>query len=235
MPLATLKVQINEASAKYDRLPYGIDNFTADFYGELDLMRRQPSFADLKIFHFQGAHTDILADALVEDLLGDPRITLNTKSTIDMTALAQTFPLQEGVRIEGKMDADIRLKCKLSSIKNKDLGRIKIGGKLNMEGLALRDSVRDFEFTGDASLGFFGNESLGAKGEIRQLKLHYGEIDAALEGDPVSGDVDGRRRFDGHADASVQRFLAVEGMEDAGMRIPTSARSISAHPCTSIS
>ena len=181
MPLATLKVQINEASAKYDRLPYGIDNFTADFYGELDLMRRQPSFADLKIFHFQGAHTDILADALVEDLLGDPRITLNTKSTIDMTALAQTFPLQEGVRIEGKMDADIRLKCKLSSIKNKDLGRIKIGGKLNMEGLALRDSVRDFEFTGDASLGFFGNESLGAKGEIRQLKLHYGEIDAALD------------------------------------------------------
>ena len=181
MPLATLKVQINEASAKYDRLPYGIDNITADFYGELDLMRRQPSFADLKIFRFQGAHTDILADALVEDLLGDPRITLNTKSTIDMTALAQTFPLQEGVKIEGKMDADIRLKCKLSSIRNKDLGRMKIGGKLNMEGLALRDSVRDFEFTGDASLGFFGNESLGAKGEIRQLKLHYGEIDAALD------------------------------------------------------
>lgn len=181
MPKATLKVQINEASAKYDRLPYGIDNFTADFYGELDLMRQQPSFADLKIFHFQGAHTDILADAKVDDLLGDPQITLNTKSVIDVTALSQTFPLQEGVSINGKLDADLRLKCKLSSIKNRDLGRIKLAGKLNMEKLALQDSARDFQFTGDASLGFFGNEVLGAKGEIRQMNLHYGDINAALD------------------------------------------------------
>ena len=181
MPKATLKVQINEASAKYDRLPYGIDNFTADFYGELDLMRQQPSFADLKIFHFQGAHTDILADAKVDDLLGDPQITLNTKSVIDVTALSQTFPLQEGVSINGKLNADLRLKCKLSSIKNRDLGRIKLAGKLNMEKLALQDSARDFQFTGDASLGFFGNEVLGAKGEIRQMNLHYGDINAALD------------------------------------------------------
>ena len=181
MPKATLKVQINEASAKYDRLPYGIDNFTADFYGELDLMRQQPSFADLKIFHFQGAHTDILADAKVDDLLGDPQITLNTKSVIDVTALSQTFPLQEGVSINGKLDADLRLKCKLSSIKNRDLGRIKLAGKLNMEKLALQDSARDFQFTGDASLGFFGNEVLGAKGEIRQMNLHYEDINAALD------------------------------------------------------
>ena len=63
MPAVTLKVQIDKASAKYEKLPYGIDNFTADFYAFVDLMRKQPSYADLKIFHFQGAHTDILADA----------------------------------------------------------------------------------------------------------------------------------------------------------------------------
>ena len=144
-------------------------------------MRQQPSFADLKIFHFQGAHTDILADAKVDDLLGDPQITLNTKSVIDVTALSQTFPLQEGVSINGKLNADLRLKCKLSSIKNRDLGRIKLAGKLNMEKLALQDSARDFQFTGDASLGFFGNEVLGAKGEIRQMNLHYEDINAALD------------------------------------------------------
>mgnify|MGYP000680074229 CR=1 FL=1 len=31
MPAVTLKVQIDKASAKYDKLPYGIDNF----YGRL--------------------------------------------------------------------------------------------------------------------------------------------------------------------------------------------------------
>ena len=103
MPVATLTVKIDSASAQYAGLPYGIDNFTADFHGVLDLMKREPSYADLKILHFEGAHTDILADAKIQDLLGDPDITLNTKSTVDLTALSQTFPLQPGVSLEGSL------------------------------------------------------------------------------------------------------------------------------------
>ena len=181
MPVATLKVQIDSASAQYAGLPYGIDNFTADFYGVLDLMKHQPSYADLKILHFEGAHTDILADAKIEDLLGDPDITLNTKSTVDLTALAQTFPLQPGVSIEGKLDADLRLRCRLSTIKKRDLGRLKIGGKLDMYEMALRDSAHQFDFTGDASLAFIGKDWLAARAEVRKLKLTSPRLNAVLE------------------------------------------------------
>lgn len=119
MPLATLKIEINDASAQYAQLPYGIDELKANFFGQIDLMRQSPSYLDLKIFHFKGAHTDILADAKVNDLLGDPDISFHTQSTIDLTALAQTFPLQDGVSIEGKLDADMNVRCRLSSIKRK--------------------------------------------------------------------------------------------------------------------
>lgn len=171
MPAVTLKVKIDKASAKYDKLPYGIDDFTADFHAFVDLMRRQPSYADLKIFHFQGAHTDILADAKVTDLLGDPDITFNTKSKADLTALAKTFPLQDGVTIGGNLDADLHLKCRLSSIKKQDLGRIRMAGKLELKNLSLRDTNRDFEFTSDASLKFMGNDNLAAQAEINKLVL----------------------------------------------------------------
>lgn len=171
MPAVTLKVKIDKASAKYDKLPYGIDDFTADFHAFVDLMRRQPSYADLKIFHFQGAHTDILADAKVTDLLGDPDITFNTKSKADLTALAKTFPLQDGVTIGGNLDADLHLKCRLSSIKKQDLGRIRMAGKLELKNLSLRDTNRDFEFTSDASLKFVGNDNLAAQAEINKLVL----------------------------------------------------------------
>lgn len=171
MPAVTLKVKIDKASAKYDKLPYGIDDFTADFHAFVDLMRRQPSYADLKIFHFQGAHTDILADAKVTDLLGDPDITFNTKSKADLTALAKTFPLQDGVTIGGNLDADLYLKCRLSSIKKQDLGRIRMAGKLELKNLSLRDTNRDFEFTSDASLKFMGNDNLAAQAEINKLVL----------------------------------------------------------------
>ncbi len=171
MPAVTLKVQIDKASAKYDKLPYGIDNFTADFYAFVDLMRKQPSYADLKIFHFQGAHTDILADAKIMNLLEDPDITFNTKSKVDLTALAQAFPLQEGVTIGGDLEADLRLKCRLSSIKKQDLGRIRLGGKLKMTNLQLRDVNKGFEFASDASLNFIGNDNLAARAEINKLVL----------------------------------------------------------------
>lgn len=171
MPAVTLKVQIDKASAKYDKLPYSIDNFTADFYAFVDLMRKQPSYADLKIFHFQGAHTDILADAKIMNLLEDPDITFNTKSKVDLTALAQAFPLQEGVTIGGDLEADLRLKCRLSSIKKQDLGRIRLGGKLKMTNLQLRDVNKGFEFTSDASLNFIGNDNLAARAEINKLVL----------------------------------------------------------------
>lgn len=181
MPLATLKVNVNQASAHYEGMPYGIDEITADFTGQVDLMKQQPSYADLKIFHFKGAKTDILADARIDDLLGDPDISFHTQSTIDLTTLSQALPLQEGISIKGKMNADIRLRCRLSSLRNKDLGRIKIGGKLSTEGLAVKDTNRQFEFTSNAVLNFIGNDKLGARIQIKNMNLRAPSLNTDIE------------------------------------------------------
>ena len=143
-------------------------------------MRQSPSYLDLKIFHFKGAHTDILADAKVNDLLGDPDISFHTQSTIDLTALAQTFPLQDGVSIEGKLDADMNVRCRLSSIKKKNIGRIRAKGKINMSKLALRDKNKKFEFTSDASLSFVGNDVLGAHMEIGNMAFHSTRLNSSI-------------------------------------------------------
>lgn len=171
MPTVTLNVRIKDASAKYDKLPYGIDNLSADFQAFVDLARQKPSHADLKIFRFRGAHTEILADAKVEDLLGDPVITFNTKSKIDLTSLAQTFPLQKNVTIKGTIDADLRLKTRLSSIKKRDIGRIRAAGKITMNGMSLQDTDKEFELTSDASLAFLGNDFLAARAQVNRLVL----------------------------------------------------------------
>lgn len=181
MPEVTLAMEITDVSAKYDGMPYGVDNFTAKLYGFVDLMKKKPSYADLKILRFQGAHTDILAEGKADDLLGDPYITFSTKSKVDLTALAQTFPLQEGVSIGGRLDADLRLKCRLSSIKKQDLGRILAAGKLELKDVFLRDEKKNFDFTSNASLAFIGNEALGARAEISNAKLRSPKIYADLQ------------------------------------------------------
>ena len=100
---------------------------------------------------------------------------------IDLTALAQTFPLQEGVEIKGKVNADLNLHCRLSSLKRQDFGRVRLAGNLSMSDLSLRDKLKDFEFTSDASLDFMGDESLVANAEIKQVALRSPKLTSDIE------------------------------------------------------
>lgn len=181
LPAISLKIQIKEASAQYKGLPYGIDAFTTDFDAYVDLMRNEPSYLNLKILHFKGAHTEIKADAKVEDLLGDPLITFNTQSGVDLDALAQTFPLQESVTIRGKLDADIGLKCRLSSLKKQDIGRIRLKGLLDLKGFELIDTAKDFNFLGNATLRFSDQETLQAQIDVRKLVLKSRRLNSNIE------------------------------------------------------
>lgn len=181
MPAVSLKIGIKEASAQYKGLPYGIDEVTADFDAYVDLMRHQPSYLNLKIFHFKGAHTEVLADAKVDDLLDDPLITFHTKSTVDLDALAKTFPLQESVTITGKLDADMGMKCRLSALKKQDIGRMKLGGKLELKDFELKDTAKDFDFLGNATFRFRDNETLQAQMDVRKLVLRSRFLSSDIE------------------------------------------------------
>ena len=181
LPAVSLKIGIKEASAQYKGLPYGIDEVTADFDAYVDLMRHQPSYLNLKIFHFKGAHTEVLADAKVDDLLDDPLITFHTKSTVALDALAKTFPLQESVTITGKLDADMGMKCRLSALKKQDIGRMKLGGKLELKDFELKDTAKDFDFLGNATFRFRDNETLQAQMDVRKLVLRSRFLSSDIE------------------------------------------------------
>ena len=181
LPLATLDIKIKNASARYAGLSYGIDKLDADFYGQIDLMRNNPSYLNLKIFHFKGANTNISADMEVENLLTDPDITFHTQSTIDLNALEQAFPLQESISMEGKVETDLGVHCRLSSIKKQDWGRIKAEGQLKTDKLVLRDTQRHFEFISNASLNFTGNEWLGAHAKIEDMILRSPRLNSDMK------------------------------------------------------
>lgn len=181
MPLATLDIKIKDAFARYAGLPYGIDKVNADFSARIDLMRNTPSCLNLKIFQFKGADTDILADMKVDNLLTDPDITFHTRSTVDLNTLAQIFPLQEGIGMDEKMNADLKLRCRLSTLKKQDWGRVKVQGKIRTDKLVLRHTQKNFEFTSNATLDFAGNEWLGGRVEIKDMTLRSPALNSATE------------------------------------------------------
>lgn len=105
-------------------------------------------------------------------MIDHPLITLHTESTVDLDALAKTFPLQENVTIRGKLDAGLNLKCRLSSLKKQDIGRIRLGGRLALKDFELKDTAKDFNFLGNADLKFSDSETLQAELDIREIILN---------------------------------------------------------------
>ena len=181
MPAVSLCLKIDGASAHYEGLPYGIDSLMADFDAYVDLSREQESWLDLKIFKLQGNDMDVLADARVTELFQDPLIALNTKAWINLASIAKTFPLQEGIELSGNVDADLKVRTRLSTLRNQDYGRIFAAGKLAMDGVRVIDTSGGLEATGDVNLKFFGAKALGVSGEVSDLRLQSPGLNALAD------------------------------------------------------
>lgn len=181
LPQVSVCLKIEEAKAKYDGLPYGIDRLNADFDAFVDLMREQESYMDLKIFQLEGNDMDILADAKVTELFEDPLIALNTKAKVNLGTVSKTFPLQEGISLSGQVDADLKIRTRLSTVRNQDFGRIFAAGKLYMDGVSVRDTASGLNAEGDVDLKFFGGKALGLSGEVSRIHFENGSIRAVAD------------------------------------------------------
>ena len=181
LPTVSLCLRIEDAAAQYEGLPYGIDRLNADFDAFVDLMQEQESFLDLKIFQLQGNDMDVLADARVTDLFEDPLIVLNAKAKVDMGSISKTFPLKDGIDLSGVLDADMKVRTRLSTVRNQDYGRIFAAGKLYMNGVSVRDTSSGLDAEGDIDLKFFGGKALGLDGQISRLYLKSPGADALAD------------------------------------------------------
>lgn len=171
LPVVSMCLKIEDASARYEGLPYGIDRFNVDFDAFVDLMRERDSYLDLKILQLQGNGMDVLADARVTEIFEDPLIVLNAKAKVNLDNVHNIFPLQEGISLAGMLDADLRIRTRLSTIGNQDYGRIFAAGKLYFDGVSVSDSSSGLNLYGDVDLKFFGSNALGVKGKVSRFRL----------------------------------------------------------------
>lgn len=215
LPAVTMCLKIDSASAHYKGLPYGIDHLAADFDAYIDLMREKESYLDLKIFELQGNDIDVLADAKVTDLFEDPLIVLDTKARIDLASVAETFPLQDGIELSGEVDADLRVRTRLSTIRNQDFGRIMAAGRIYMDSLSVMDTASGLDAEGDVDLKFFGARALGVKGEITGLKFNSSKASAVADSLMLNvistRPADTSRMFQVKADFEMSRLGASAG------------------------
>ena len=181
LPTVSLDMQVRGGAFQYQGMPYGIDLLNLDVNAFVDPARRQPSSFRLDLKNLEGAHTRVSAKVDAKNIFKDPQFTALLKSNIDLTALAKTVPLREGIHIEGGIETDCQLSGVLSSIRRKDFGRIPVFGRIQLKKMRFEDQQQQVKFGGDAHFNFVGKDHMQAEVQANSLKLETAEIQTSLE------------------------------------------------------
>lgn len=146
LPVLDATFLIENASAQYKGMPYGIDQLDLNMQTHLNFEKKNQSYIKLNQFRFEGASSTINCNASVVNPLDDPRLVLDVDAKVDFTQLAKTFPLKEGVEIKGQIESKLKGDVLLSDVKRENWGRIGLSGSLNLSDVALISPLDSFEF-----------------------------------------------------------------------------------------
>ncbi len=144
VPLITAFFQIKDGYVAYEGMPSRIEELNTDFEAVVDLQKQQPSEVKLNHFSLKGGETDIDAEGVVENLLGDLVIKAEVKAKVDFDDITRIFPLTDGVTCQGKIDAFLRTNVLMSDITGGNYGQLKLGGWCKMQDVSLfipQDSI----------------------------------------------------------------------------------------------
>lgn len=145
LPVLDASFCIEQASAQYAGMPYGVDRLDLNLVTHLDFENKQESYVKLNKFYFAGASSKMDCHATISNPLVDPQVLANIEANVDFTQLAKTFPLKEGVVIKGQVESKLKGDLLVSDVKRENWGRLGLSGSLKVADVSLESPLDSFE------------------------------------------------------------------------------------------
>lgn len=121
MPGWDFNLKVDKAKIKYPDLPGSINNITliaaSKFEGGADMDKMT---LDVPKFHADFVGNTLDATLKMRNTMTDPFIDSKILAKVDLATLGKVMPLAEGESYNGKLEADVVLKGKMSSLEKED-------------------------------------------------------------------------------------------------------------------
>ena len=132
MPAFGCKLIIQDAMFKYPSLPKSANNI----YVDLDVNNKtgvpDATIIDLNKFHVELAGNPVNARMHVSTPVSDANIDGEVKAKIDLTSIKDIVPLKKGDALSGLINADIKMKGRMSSIDKGQYDKFDARGQLSV-------------------------------------------------------------------------------------------------------
>ncbi|HRY99734.1 MAG TPA: AsmA-like C-terminal region-containing protein, partial [Bacteroidales bacterium] len=135
MPAFSLKLEVRDGRFQYPDLPSAVENVA------LNLTIANPdgvpdhTLIDLARLHLEMAGAPLDASLVLKTPVSDPTLKASLKTRLDLAAVQTFYPL-EGMKLSGKVDADLSLDGRMSSVEQGRYEEFKASGALIMNNIA---------------------------------------------------------------------------------------------------
>ncbi len=219
-PAFDIRLLVDDASFQYPDLPeklsdIGIDLKVSNGDGNLD-----HTVVNLEKFHMLFGQETFDAKLLLTNPMSDPYLDLIAKGTVQLDRVMKLVPLEEGMKIGGRLQSDLTAKGHVSTFTGDDYEAMQAAGNLKLNDFVYEDpatlpypyTMKDFDLdfnTEKVNLNQLdakiGHSDIHAQGELENF---FGYL--FKEGEVLSGKLDLRSElFD------CNSFLTESGAEQA--------------------
>ena len=177
LPAFELKTEVRDGSFQYSSLPKAVTdiNIAARVSNPGSVMDK--TVVDLSKFGLRMAGNSVAATFYATNLVSDPVFRASADGRVDLGAVKEVYPLEEGVDLGGLITADLKLSGRMSDIEKNRYEQLGAQGTFVVEGVGLTPAAM--------TLGEFGltvgRSDLSANGQLT------GYIGYLLRGDLLSG------------------------------------------------
>lgn len=179
MPGWDFNLNVDKASIKYPDLPGTISNIAiiagSKFEGGEDLDKMT---IDVEKFHADFVGNTIDANLKMRNPMTDPLLVSKIQAKMDLATLKKVIPMEEGESYNGKMNADVTINGRMSSLDKGDYEAFKAEGTIELKEMLYASKGLNEDVSIQAMLFRFSPKNLN----LEQLTAKAGKSDFSMFG-----------------------------------------------------
>lgn len=131
-PSADISLLVKNASFEYPDLPKSAERIHIDMNVYYDGIQNDNSIVDINGFHVELGDNPVDFSMHMVTPISDPKVNATMSANIDFSTLSDVVPIED-INLTGKLDANIDLMGKMSSIENERYDEFKADGSLKLQ------------------------------------------------------------------------------------------------------
>jgi len=176
-PSADIALKVDNARFSYPDLPKSAENIKIDVDVHYDGVQNDNSVLDINVFHIELGENPVDIEAHIITPVSDPQVNASLAASIDFASLSDVVPMDD-VSLNGKLDINIDLMGRMSSLENERYEEFKADGTLKLQQFEMNSPDIPQPVYINSTLMKFSPQFV----ELAEFDARIGSSDVQLEG-----------------------------------------------------